>query len=110
MKVADDRTIAEMVSRVAAEFDPEEIILFGSRAWGQADSSSDVDLLVLVSDSDVSPTRRDIRARWCLRGIAVPKDVLVRTREEFSRFEQVRASLEHKIRERGKVLYARPRV
>ena len=27
--------LPEIVRRLVAEFDPEEIILFGSRAWGQ---------------------------------------------------------------------------
>ena len=107
MAIIDDSVIREMVSRVAAEFDPEEIILFGSRAWGEPTEQSDVDLMVVVSESDAAPTQRALRARRCLRGISVPKDVLVRTRAEFTRLSEVRASLEHKTRERGKVLYER---
>ncbi len=107
MKDIEDSVIQEMVSRVAAEFDPEEVILFGSRAWGEPSEESDVDLMVVVAASDVAPTQRALRARRCLRGISMPKDVLVTTREEFTRRASVRASLERKIRERGKVLYAR---
>lgn len=108
MGVVDESIIREMVARVAAEFDPEEIILFGSRAWGGADEGSDIDLMVVVSESDASPTQRALRARRCLRGISVPKDVLVQTRTEFGAREGVRASLEHKVRQMGRVLYARP--
>ena len=107
MKRVDTQVIQEMTARLAAEFDPEAIILFGSHAWGSPGEESDIDLLVVVSESDVSPARRAIRARRCLRGITVAKDVLVKTSREFEKFAGVRASLEHKIREGGKVLYGR---
>ena len=40
------------------EFDPEQIILFGSHAWGTPSEDSDIDLLVIVPDSDARPTQR----------------------------------------------------
>ena len=41
-------TIQELAGRIAKEFDPERIILFGSYANGTAKSDSDVDLLVVM--------------------------------------------------------------
>jgi len=41
--------------RLVAEFQPEEIYLFGSRAWGVPRSDSDVDLMVIVPHSDERP-------------------------------------------------------
>jgi uncharacterized protein len=97
----------EAVSRLAAEFDPDRIILFGSHAWGTPTEDSDLDLLVVVPRSDDRPTRRATRAHRCLRGLMVPMDVIVRTREEMDRFGRVPASLEAEILERGKTLYGR---
>jgi DNA polymerase sigma len=105
MKKIDSGLLEEMTRRLVAKFQPEQIILFGSHAWGTPDEDSDVDLLVIVPHSDISPTQRAICAHRCLRGLNVPKDVLVKTRAEVERFRYVHASLECEILERGRVLY-----
>jgi predicted nucleotidyltransferase len=107
MTTIPETMLAEVVQRLAAEFDPEQIILFGSHAWGTPNEDSDLDLLVIVSRSDERPTRRAVHAHRCLRGLLVPMDVLVKTREEMDRFGQVPASFEAEILQRGKVLYGR---
>ena len=97
--------LQEIIRRLVSAFQPEEIILFGSHAWGTPDEDSDLDLLVIVSHSDLSPTQRAVQAHRSLRGLAVPVDVLVKTRAEVERYRPVYASLECEILERGKVIY-----
>jgi len=97
--------IQEITRRLVAEFAPEKIILFGSHAWGHPDENSDLDLLVVVSESDQPPSRRAARAYRCLREVPVPLDILVKTREEVERTRHVPASLIHEVLERGQVLY-----
>jgi predicted nucleotidyltransferase len=46
--MVDDRRIAELSDKIAREFQPEQIILFGSYAHGQPRPDSDVDLLVVL--------------------------------------------------------------
>ena len=41
-------SILELSSKIAREFDPERIILFGSYAYGTPKEYSDVDLLVIM--------------------------------------------------------------
>ncbi len=104
--VAEVETLLpEMTRRLVAEFDPCQIYLFGSYAWGQPNEDSDVDLFVIVPDSDESRRDREIRARHCLRDLPVAKDVLVQTQEELERTSRVYASLQCEILERGKKLY-----
>ena len=105
MATLDTEILDEIVRRLVAEFRPEQIVLFGSRAWGNAEEDSDVDLLVIVSESNDPPTQRARRAYRCLGDIGVSTDVLVKTRTETERFRHVPASLEHKILEQGKVLH-----
>jgi predicted nucleotidyltransferase len=97
----------EIVRRLIAEFDPEQIILFGSRAWGKPREDSDVDLLVIVGDTQEREIDMAVRAHRCLQGISVSKDLLVKTRKSVERFAGVYGSLEAEILERGKVLYGR---
>lgn len=88
-----------------AEFQPEQVWLYGSHAWGNPHDDSDVDLLVVVPHSDETPIRRSQRAHRCLRGLRMPKDVLVETRQEVDRVKGLKTSLENIILSRGRRLY-----
>jgi predicted nucleotidyltransferase len=107
MPIADAEVLPEIVRRLVDEFNPEEIVLFGSRAWGQPRPDSDYDLFVVVTESHEDPARRAFRAHDCLSGLGISKDVIVSTLERFDRFRGVAASLEARIRDRGVVLYGR---
>ncbi len=101
----DDSLLREATRRLVDEFHPEQIYLFGSRAWGDPTEDSDVDLMVIVSESAEVPANRSARGRSALRGMHFAKDILVRTRAEFERRARVHASLESQIAERGRLLY-----
>ncbi len=105
MNAQVEEVLAEMTQRLVREFAPEQVILFGSHAWGEPNADSDVDLFVVVKESDETPYQRDVRAHTVLRGLNTPKDVLVQTRAEVERALQVRASLENLIMQRGRQLY-----
>ncbi len=105
MKILDTKTLKDMTNRLIKEFSPEKIILFGSHAWGTPTEDSDLDMMVVVSDSDERPAMRAQRAYRCLRGIRVSKDIIVKTSKEINKFINVKASLESEIMERGKVIY-----
>jgi predicted nucleotidyltransferase len=105
MKTVPRDLLEEMTRRLIAELQPEQIILFGSHAWGVPDEDSDVDLLVIVPQSDSPPAQRAMRAYRCMRGLNIPKDILVKTRAEVERARRVRASLVSEILERGRILY-----
>lgn len=105
MKTIQSDLLNETVERLKTEFQPEEIYLFGSHAWGTPNEDSDVDLMVIVPSSDERPIRRDQRAQKCLGRLAVPADVLVRTRGEVNRYKHLRASLFHQVLNQGRKLY-----
>ena len=105
MKTLDDKLLQTVTQRLVAEFRPEQVWLYGSHAWGNPHDDSDVDLLVVVPDSDETPIRRAQRAHRCLRGLRMPKDVLVETRQEVDRVKGLKTSLENTILSRGRRLY-----
>ena len=105
MKTLDDRLLQTATQRLVAEFQPDQIWLFGSHAWGNPHEDSDVDLLVVVPHSDETPIRRAQRAHRSLRGLRMPKDVLVETRQEVDRVKDLKTSLENTILSRGRRLY-----
>ena len=105
MKTLDQRLLDTATRRLVAEFQPDQVWLYGSHAWGQPHADSDVDLLVVVPHSDESPIQRSQRAHRCLRGLRMPKDVLVETRQEVDRVRELTTSLENTILTRGRRLY-----
>jgi len=83
----------EIVARLVAAFRPLRIVLFGSRARGQAAADSDFDLLV-VAESDEPLLQRMARAQRALRGIPAAVDALVCTPAEVERY---RGMLAHTV-------------
>ncbi|MBK9140645.1 MAG: nucleotidyltransferase domain-containing protein [Verrucomicrobia bacterium] len=105
MKTLDKSLLETATERLVAEFQPEQIWLFGSHAWGTPDTDSDIDLFVIVPQSDERPIRRDQRAQRCLGRLPISADVLVRTRREVNRVREVRGSLTHEVLQKGRKVY-----
>lgn len=105
MQRIDPAILDEMTRRLIEALKPEKIILFGSHAWGEPDEDSDVDLLVIVRSSSLSPSRRAAHAHRCLRGLGRAKDVIVKTSDEVENERKVHASLVSEALERGFVLH-----
>lgn len=101
-----DAIVATMVKRIAELFAPERIVLFGSRARGDAKDWSDVDLLVVM------PNGTDRRAaavemRRSLRGLPVAKDIVVTTPDHIAHRGHVIGTVLRPALREGKVLYER---
>jgi len=105
MRTVQPDVLEEAIQRLAREFQPEGIWLFGSHAWGAPDEGSDVDLFIVVSESNEPPVQRMRRAHRCLRGLGLAKDVLVKTRQEFDRLRALPSTLDHLVFHRGRRLY-----
>jgi predicted nucleotidyltransferase len=98
--------ISQIRDRLAERFDPQRIILFGSRARGDADSRSDVDLVVI--------TRWEGRRRAlvsdmyrALRGMAAACDIVVMSPEEFERSKTIPGTIAGPASREGRVIYER---
>ena len=106
-----DALLSAMVRAIVAEVDPEQVILFGSRARGDAREDSDIDLIVVEADPfDGGRDRHaeEVRLYRALADFDVCEDILVYSRDEVAYW---RDSLNHvlarALRE-GEVLYERP--
>ncbi len=99
-------SIREMVRRIAAQFHPDKIILFGSHAGGKAGLDSDVDLLA-VMPVEGSKRRKATEIDGTLADRTIPVDLIVVTPEEFERARhQIGSVLRPAVLE-GLVLYDR---
>lgn len=103
--ILETGVLNEIMHRLVEAFNPEKVFLFGSYAYGEPTRDSDIDLLVVVKDSDQPSYRRTRKAYAALRGIAIPTDVIVMTRDEFHKKSNVRSSLVSQAIHQGKLLY-----
>ncbi len=102
MNTADIEKAAEVLHRAAPD---AMIILFGSRARGDARASSDVDFL-LVAPEVTSRRKEMARLSRLLRPLRIPADVLVYSRQVFDEWAGVPGTVIHAAAQEGKVLYA----
>lgn len=101
-----DKEIIETVKdRLVKAYNPKEIYLFGSFAWGKPDDESDLDMLVIVDRSDERPYKRSIKGIRALIGLGLDNDILVYTRDEFEQLASDVSTLCYKIRNEGIKLY-----
>lgn len=97
------RDILRLVRRIAEEFKPRRIILFGSYAYGEPDENSDVDLLVLMPYS--GHAARVAGAILLRTDPHFPVDILVRSPSEVRQRYRVQDWFIREIIDRGKVVY-----
>ncbi len=98
-------TVKELSNRLAREFQPERIILFGSYAYGSPDEHSDVDLLVIMP-FEGKGFRKSIDILNRLNP-AFPLDVVVRRPDDAARRYAEFDPLIRDAFDNGVVLYER---
>jgi len=99
--------IEEVKKRLVKTYDPIAIYIFGSYAWGTPTEDSDLDLLIVINQSDEKSYSRPRPGQRALFGLGIAKDMIVYTKEEFEKYSCDVTTLCYKIKKDGKVLYAR---
>lgn len=99
-----DAVVEKVVRRIAEGVRPDKVILFGSRARGEAGSESDLDFLIVHSGPESKrELKLKIRRLFPRQGFAM--DLLVLTPDEFRRFEGVAGSAARIAAREGVVCY-----
>jgi predicted nucleotidyltransferase len=100
--------LAYIVEKIAREVAPQRIILFGSRARGNASDSSDIDLFI-IQDSSLSNREMRRKIDLLLFGRRFGLDLIVRRPDEVTRnVADNNPFYTRHILGEGKVLYERP--
>jgi len=96
--------IRKFARAIAERFDPEQIILFGSYAYGTPHADSDVDLLVVMPCAN--EINQSVRIRVAMES-PFPLDLIVRTPSRLAQRIADGDWFMSEITEQGKVLYAK---
>ena len=108
--VDEENLLRQIVSVIVREGAPEAIILFGSRARGDARADSDVDLLVIEKEpfSPQRSRRKEVaRLHMALRELPLSKDILLYSRDEFDHWRNSVNHLIGRAGREGRVLHGR---
>jgi predicted nucleotidyltransferase len=97
--------LEDIVAHLKDAIHPSTIYLFGSYASGQANEDSDIDLLVVVPDTQESLQDITARGRRSLWEINFPFDLIVCTKFQFDRFRDVKNSIMNEAFYFGRVIY-----
>lgn len=101
---ATQAAIEAMTQIIVKRWNPERIILFGSRARGQARPDSDIDLLVVVSNA-TNTRKTAISILGTLADFPYAKDVVVATSQQMEEYGPICGLIHHYALVEGRVLY-----
>ena len=97
--------IQALADKIARQFRPDKIILFGSHARGDSRRDSDVDLMVII-DSDEHPSRTAAEITYRVHPRCYPLDLIVRSPETIRLRLQMNDWFLRDVMREGRVLYA----
>jgi len=97
--------ISMITSKLINVYNPDEMYLFGSYAWGAPDKDSDIDICVFLTNANFDKAERIRVGLRALRGIRIPVDILVYTWKEIEENRNHPSSLFYKILNNGVKLY-----
>ena len=98
--------LALVLNRLVSKLKPDQVYLFGSHAREDATPDSDIDLLIVVPESDKPGYRLAQEAYKAAAPYAISLDILVMHKPEFERRGRAYASLPATVLREGRVLYA----
>ena len=99
-------TIQAITDEVVKSLAPDQVILFGSWAWGTPTVDSDIDLCILKDSAE--PLQEQRQVRLALFGKQFPAiDLLMYSPKQFKQRLQDDDVFIKKISSQGKVLYAK---
>lgn len=106
MATTVDEAIEKMVERIVSGFSPVKIILFGSRARGDAHPDSDVDLLVVLPACE-NRKAVTISMMKSVADLPIGKDIVVTTTRELETRGNLASTVLYPAIREGRVVYAR---
>ena len=101
------KTIRAIARHIADQFDPEQIILFGSHAYGKPTAWSDVDLLVVMDTPKGAEFEKSLEIGESLPSLNFGLDIVVRSRKDIEKRKKLGDWFLVDVTEKGKVLYER---
>lgn len=95
--------VKQIIDELVENYQPEKVILFGSRVSGKVHEDSDVDL-VAIKETDKKFRDRIREASSCFKH-TLPVDIIVYTPQEFETMAKNNYFVKDEILKKGQVVY-----
>jgi uncharacterized protein len=105
MKKLSQSKIKAAVKKLAETYRPLCIYLFGSYAWGEPHSESDLDFLIIINDDIRLNLALHIKGKQALKDMDVSTDLLLNHEKFFTERAAHPSTLQYKIKTEGKIVY-----
>ena len=105
--IATPQKIREAVGRIVEAAHPLKVIMFGSQARGDANTDSDVDLMV-IQERVENVTAESARLRAAFRDVDLSADVLVTSLSKFDYWRDTPGNVYYEAAHEGRLLYEAP--
>jgi predicted nucleotidyltransferase len=103
---ATNTVLDALVAGVVREARPSRVILFGSRARGDARPDSDIDLLIVLPQPVADPWAMSAALRRAVGAIGVGKDFIITDEARFRERSRLVGTIEEIAAREGRVLHA----
>ena len=100
-----EQSIEEVKKILVSIYNPLEIYLFGSYAWGIPNEDSDIDIAIIIDEYSKDRHQMLVDGYRALYDFNFPQDLLIYSKKEFDEFSKDRTRLSFKIKNRGKKIY-----
>lgn len=95
-----------ITERIKENIKIDEVIIFGSYAYGEPNNESDIDLCIIIDDKDIKKRQILRQIRKLISPIMeYPMDILLFNKDEFYDKASFATTLEYKISEEGVRVY-----
>jgi len=98
--------IEKLINTIVNIEQPEQVILFGSYAYGTPTENSDVDILV-VKEYHIPRQQRGKTVLKALASVRFPLDILFYTPTEIEKWRHTRLAFVTTVISKGKIVYER---
>lgn len=99
--------IKKIINKIAENYKPESIYIFGSYAWGKPTKDSDLDLFI-VKDTNENFFKRSVKIHTSfLPNYPMAMDILVYNNQEIKKTVRMGNIFINKILSKGKKVYER---
>ena len=105
-KMITQNDIEKLTNTIIGVEQPDQIVLFGSYAYGEPNETSDLDVLI-VKDYNVPRHKRGYDLLKALAYVRFPLDVVFYTPAEIKKWQEASLAFITTVMTKGKVLYER---